>query len=93
MGKFVVYLTQKAKDDLAKHKKAGNKATGTKIKKILEELKTDPYTGTGQPEKLKHELSGYWSRRINRKDRIIYSISEQEVTVEVISAIGHYQDK
>lgn len=47
MGKFIVLLTQEAKDDIAKHKKSGNKASETKIKKILEELKEHPYTGTG----------------------------------------------
>ena len=64
-----------------------------KIKTILNELKEHPYTGTGQPEQLKHELSGFWSRRINQKDRIIYSVEEEIVTVEVISAMGHYGKK
>jgi len=93
MGQFVVYLTQQAKDDIAKHKKSGNKSAEIKIKKILEELKKHPYTGTGQPEQLRYELSGFWSRRINQKDRLIYSVSENTVTVEVVSAIGHYKDK
>ncbi|PKP51763.1 MAG: Txe/YoeB family addiction module toxin [Bacteroidetes bacterium HGW-Bacteroidetes-12] len=93
MGKFVVFLTQKAKDDIAKHKKSGNKAAETKIKKILEELKNHPTTGTGQPEQLKHELAGKWSRRINQKDRMVYSINNTTVVVDVISAIGHYADK
>lgn len=93
MGKFIVLLTQKAKDDIAKHKKSGNKASETKIKKILGELKENPYSGTGKPEQLKHELAGYWFRRINQKDRIIYSVEESIVTVEVVSAMGHYNDK
>ena len=84
MGKFVVLLTQNAKDDIAKHKKFGNKASETKIKKILEELKENPFTVTGKPELLKHELSGFWSRRINQKDRLIYSVEEEIVTVEVV---------
>lgn len=93
MGKFIVYLTQKAKEDITKHKKSGNKATETKIKKILEELKNHPYIGTGQPEKLKHDLSGKWSRRINQKDRMIYTVNNSTVVVDVISAMGHYTDK
>jgi len=45
----------------------------------------------GRPEKLKHNLSGYWSRRINQKDRIIYEIIEEPTKlVVVISALGHY---
>ncbi|HLV45751.1 MAG TPA: Txe/YoeB family addiction module toxin [Flavobacterium sp.] len=74
-------------------KKSGNKSVEKKIKTILNELKEHPYTGTGQPEQLKHELSGFWSRRINQKDRIIYSVEEEIVTVEVISAMGHYGKK
>lgn len=93
MGKFVIYLTKNAKADIAKHKKSGNKTAEYKIKKILEELKENPYLGIGQPEQLKHNYSGYWSRRINQKDRIIYRIDENIVTVFVVSAIGHYADK
>ena len=52
-----------------------------------------PTTGTGQPEMLKYELAGKWSRRINQKDRIIYSINDSTVTVFVFSAMGHYADK
>ncbi|MFK2343275.1 Txe/YoeB family addiction module toxin [Bacteroides fragilis] len=52
-----------------------------------------PTTGTGQVEALKGSLSGYWSRRINKHFRIIYTIHEEIVTVEVISARSHYGDK
>lgn len=93
MGKFVVVLTEKAKADITKHKKSGNKSNENKIKTFLEELKTHPYTGSGQPEQLKHELHGFWSRRINKKDRMIYSVNDNTVVVEVVSAMGHYSDK
>lgn len=93
MGKFRVEVTEKAEKDLERHFKSGNKATIKKIERFLIELSEHPYTGTGQPEQLKHELSGFWSRRINQKDRIIYSVEEDIVTVEIISAMGHYRDK
>jgi len=93
MGKFVVYLTPKALDDIARHKKSGNKSAENKIKKILAELKEHPYSGTGQPEQLKHDLQGFWSRRITKKDRMVYSVNERTVIVDVISAMGHYDDK
>ena len=48
------------------------------------------FTGTGNPEELKYELSGFWSRRINKKDRLIYEVQEEVVTVFVVSAFGHY---
>jgi toxin YoeB len=93
MGQFIVLLSEKASKDIAKHKKSGNKQVEKKIKQILEELKIHPYTGIGQPEQLKHSLHGFWSRRINQKDRMIYSVNENTVIVEVVSAIGHYGDK
>lgn len=93
MGKFRVEVTDKAKQDIILHRKAGNKSTIKKIEKLLIELSVDPYTGTGQPEQLKHDLVGYWSRRINQKDRMIYSVQQSKVIVEVVSAMGHYGDK
>ncbi|MFI5138324.1 MAG: Txe/YoeB family addiction module toxin [Sphingobacteriales bacterium] len=64
-----------------------------KIEKILVELSETPYTGTGNPEALKYELSGFWFRKINQKDRLIYKVEENIVTVFVISAMGHYNQK
>jgi len=52
-----------------------------------------PITGTGQPEMLKHDLAGLYSRRINKKHRLVYSIKEQIVLVYVLSAWSHYGDK
>ncbi|MCA6422737.1 MAG: Txe/YoeB family addiction module toxin [Flavobacterium sp.] len=42
------------------------------IAKILIELENTPFEGIGKPEALKYELTGFWSRRINQKDRIVY---------------------
>jgi toxin YoeB len=54
-------------------------------------LAVNPTIGSGNPEQLKHHLSGFWSRRINKKDRIIYEIIEEpENLVVVVSALGHY---
>ncbi len=61
--------------------------------KIFIELEKHPRTGTGKVEALKDNLSGYWSRRLNQKDRLIYKIEDKIVTVTVISAQGHYSDK
>ena len=93
MGKYKIELTESAKEDLEKLKKIGNKSVLNKIDKIYKELKEHPYTGTGKPEPLKHDLKGLWSRRINQKDRLIYEVVEQIVTVYIVSAIGHYDDK
>jgi Txe/YoeB family toxin of toxin-antitoxin system len=70
-----------------------NKSILNKIDVIYNELKEHPFTGTGKPEPLKHDLSGLWSWRINQKDRLIYEVIEDVVTVYVLSAMGHYDDK
>jgi toxin YoeB len=93
MGKFGVKIEDLAKFHINKHIKSGNKANIKRIQKILEELSENPYEGIGNPEPLKYELTGFWSRRINSKDRLIYFVEEDIVIVYVISAIGHYLDK
>lgn len=93
MGKFRIEIKPDAQKDLEKHYKSGDKASIKKIEKILLELSENPFLGIGQPEPLKHELSDYWSRRINQKDRIIYRVDENIITVFVLSALGHYEKK
>jgi toxin YoeB len=93
MGKFRLKIEPRASLDLAKHKKSGHQPTIKRISKILIELSETPFEGIGNPEALKHQLSGFWSREINKKDRLIYTVEENIVTVFVISAMGHYSDK
>jgi toxin YoeB len=93
MGKYFVEFEDVARKDLKAHYKSGNKSTIKKIEKILLELTENPFSGEGQPEELKYDFKGFWSRRINQKDRMIYLVEEDIVTVFVISAMGHYSDK
>ena len=93
MGKFRIEIEPSASLDIAKHKKSGNQSTIKKIAKILIELFETPFEGIGNSEELKFNLSGFWSREINKKDRIIYKVELDIVTVFVISAMGHYSDK
>lgn len=64
-----------------------------KLVKLLIELTEHPYTGIGQSEILKYNLSGKWSHRISDKHRLVYSIDDEKVVVYVITAKGHYTDK
>ncbi len=89
----MIEVTERAQKDLEKHYKSGNKAAIKKIDGFFEELAEPPYTGTGQPEQLKYVLAGFWSRRINQKDRLVYTVHDNIVTVEIVSAMGHYEDK
>jgi len=59
--------------------------------KILKEmLRNDPSMGLGKPEPLKHNLKGFWSRRISQKDRLIYKFDENYIYIFAIG--GHYDD-
>ena len=88
--KYRIDFTKKADFDVKVIMKSGKKSDVLKLIKIIGELENHPTTGIGKPEQLKHELSGYWSRRLNKKDRLIYQILENEVIVVVVSALGHY---
>jgi toxin YoeB len=57
----------------------------------LKEIQRTPFSGKGEPEKLRGDLNGKWSRRINLKDRLVYEISDE--TIIVIQCKGHYSDK
>ena len=78
----------KALDDIDYWKKAGNKTVHAKITKLLESIAKTPYSGIGKPEPLKHQLSGYWSRRITNEHRLIYAIKADRI--KVISLRFHY---
>ena len=81
-------FTNKAKEDIAFHKKSGNKPIQKKLLVLLNELAETPFTGTGKPEQLKHNLSGHWSRRINHEHRLVYEVIDN--TVFILSAKDHY---
>ncbi len=51
----------------------------------MEEIQRTPFSGKGEPEKLRGDLNGKWSRRINLKDRLVYEISDEAITVTVNS--------
>lgn len=90
---YSIHFTPKAIKDLSELKKSGNKAVMAKIERLLLELAEHPTIGTGQVEALKGNFSGFWSRRIDKFNRIIYTIEEEIITVTVISAKGHYSQK
>lgn len=68
-----------------------NKRIIKKIEDLLRSIKETPFEGIGQPEALKYDLTGYWSRRINREHRIVYKVDEENNTVVIHSLKGHYE--
>jgi len=60
-----------------------------KIYSLLENMAQTPFDGLGQPEPLKANYSGYWSRRINLEHRIVYKVESERIIIH--SLLGHYQ--
>lgn len=76
---YTLEFSANALEDLEKHKKTGDQPVLKKIQRLLNELREHPATGTGQSEKLKHDLTGLYFLRINRKHRLVYAIKEEVV--------------
>lgn len=90
---YTLKLTDNAINDIEYLKKTGEKSALKKLAVLLAELAEHPRTGTGQPEELKYNFSGCWSRRISAKHRLVYRILDEQVIVIVLYAMGHYKDK
>lgn len=91
--KYEVTYSKKALEDIDSYNKAGDRASAKKVLQLIDELCEHPYTGTGKPEALTGNYVGFWSRRINQKDRLVYTVKEEIVTVSVVQAKEHYSDK
>ena len=59
-----------------------------KIVELIKDIDRSPFSGLGKPEPLKHELSGYWSRRINDRHRLVYKLTDTEIII--IACKYHY---
>lgn len=88
---YRIVFSMQAKSDWDYWKTSGNTDIMKKIATLLEDIAVHSYTGTGKPEPLKYELSGCWSRRINREHRIIYRVNGNEIEVEVLAMRYHYR--
>ncbi|TDI73205.1 MAG: Txe/YoeB family addiction module toxin [Bacteroidetes bacterium] len=74
-----------AYEDIRKSDRKLHNQLRSVLKKML---RSDPASGIGKPEKMRHGLSGYWSRRITRKDRIVYKFDNDYIYIFAIG--GHY---
>ena len=52
-----------------------------RIIQLIKEIQRSPFAGTGKPEPLKHELSGCWSRRMDREHRLVYQVKEETIRI------------
>lgn len=65
-----------------------DKKTLKRINKLINDVKRSPFEGIGKPEPLKDNLSGFWSRRIDDTNRLVYVVDDQALTI--ISCRYHY---
>jgi toxin YoeB len=65
-----------------------DKKTLRRINELIKICQRSPFEGIGKPEALKENLSGFWSRRIDEKNRLIYQVTDEEIAV--ISCRYHY---
>ena len=86
-----IIFTPAALDDLKKIKKSGNNATKKRLERILLSICETPFEGFASPEQLKNNLARKWSRELSKKDRVVYEV--QNNTVSIYSLLGHYNDK
>ena len=67
---------------------AKDRAKALRILKLIQEVSREPFIGMGQPEPLKHELSGCWSRRIDREHRLVYQVFGTKI--RILACRYHY---
>ena len=60
-----------------------------KINDLIKDIQRNRNEGLGKPEPLKHELGGYWSRRIDDKNRLVYKITDTEIII--VACSNHYK--
>lgn len=70
------------------HWQSADKTILKRINRLVEEIKRDPFGGIGKPEPLKHHLSGFWSRRIDDRHRLVYAIENE--TLLIAQCRDHY---
>jgi len=66
-----------------------DKKLALKIMELMEELPQSPFSGQGKPEKLRFNLSGFWSRRITQEHRLVYEVTDD--FIRVVSCRYHYR--
>jgi len=85
-----IIFTPTAWNEYMDWQKADKKIAG-KVNELIKAIQRSPFDGLGKPEPLKGNLSGYWSRHITDKHRIIYEVSNDKL--RIIQVENHYDDK
>ncbi|MCL2111341.1 MAG: Txe/YoeB family addiction module toxin [Clostridiales bacterium] len=67
-----------------------DRKTLKRINELLKDIDRQPFTGIGKPEPLKGDRQGYWSRRIDETNRIVYKVEQSQIVI--VQCGGHYGD-
>lgn len=73
-------FSENAWDDYL-HWQRNNPKVLKRINKLIKDIQRQPFEGVGKPEPLKHNFSGYWSRRITDEHRIIYKVENDSLMI------------
>ena len=87
---YKITIVKKAQDDLAWFRR-NDKSSYLKCFDLVRDLIENPRTGIGKPERLKYLEKEVYSRRVNHKDRMIYTIYEALKEIDITSFRGHYE--
>lgn len=87
---YKILITKAALKDKEKIKR--NKALESKVKNLIELISKNPYESPPSFEKLKGDLDGLISRRINIQHRLVYQVYEEEKVIKIISMWTHYEN-
>jgi toxin YoeB len=89
---YRIVLSKKAAQDLLSLLKSEPKVY-KKAVLLLKEIEQHPRRGRGKPILKQHNLAGLYARKITDKHRLVYAINDDIITVDILSAKGHYDDK
>ena len=67
---------------------AGDRKTLSRINRLITEAARDPGAGTGKPERLSGDLTGFWSRRVDQEHRLVYTVRADDLVI--VQARYHY---
>ena len=89
MNKSISFMPEAWEDYL--YWQTQDRKTLRRVNQLLRDITRDGFEGIGKPEPLKRDMSGYWSRRIDDSNRLVYQVKEE--TICIVSCRSHYGDK
>ncbi len=86
---YTLVLSKRSQKEIIKIKK--DQKLWQKLTEIFRSLEKNPYFNDFKAEKLKYNFQGYFSKKLDKKNQVIYQVVENKVLVMIISVLGHYE--